>query len=70
MKKFILASTAAVALFGIAACSDNTDKTTTQSTTPPAKEQSTPPAASPATPAQPNTNGGTTQPEKPAAPAQ
>ncbi|MBN9072799.1 MAG: hypothetical protein J0H34_14660 [Rhizobiales bacterium] len=45
MKKLILASVSAVALFGIAACSDSgADKTTTQSTTPPATEQTTPPA--------------------------
>jgi hypothetical protein len=43
MKKVILASLSAAALFGIAACSDNgTDKTTTQSTTPPATEQPAP----------------------------
>ena len=42
MKKVILASLSAVALFGIAACSDSgtgsTDTTTTQSTNPPATE--------------------------------
>ena len=30
MKKFVLASVSAIALFGIAACSDSTDRTTTQ----------------------------------------
>lgn len=41
MKKLILASVSAVALFGIAACNENKDKTTTQSVKPPASEQST-----------------------------
>lgn len=34
MKKILIASASAVALFGLAACSDNTDATTTQSTQP------------------------------------
>ena len=40
MRKLVLASLAAAALFGVAACSDNssTDTTTTQSTNPPATE--------------------------------
>jgi hypothetical protein len=43
MKKLILASVSALALFGVAACSDNgTDTTTTQSTNPPATEPMTP----------------------------
>jgi hypothetical protein len=43
MKKLVLASVAAAALFGVAACSDSsTDKTTTQSTNPPATEQPAP----------------------------
>ena len=42
MKKLILASVSALALFGVAACSDSTDNTTTQSTTPPATEQPMP----------------------------
>ena len=45
MKKLVLASLAAAALFGVAACSDNggsTDTTTTQSTNPPATEQPAP----------------------------
>ncbi len=50
MKKFILASVAALALFGVAACSDSgQDNTTTQSTTPP-------PADQPMTPATPKAN--------------
>lgn len=69
MKKLILASVSAVALFGIAACSDGTDKTTTQSTTPPATEKASPPAAAPATPAPDTSTSGTMQ-QKPAAPAQ
>jgi hypothetical protein len=49
MKKFILASVSAIALFGIAACSDSgTDTTTTQSTNPPVTDPATPPAATPA----------------------
>ena len=51
MKKLILASVSALALFGVAACSDSTDSTTTQSTNPPAAEpmapadpEATPPA--------------------------
>ena len=37
MKKLILASVSALALLGVAACSDSgTDNTTTQSTNPPA----------------------------------
>jgi hypothetical protein len=47
MKKVILASLSAVALFGIAACSDSgtgTDTTTTQSTNPPATEPAPAPA--------------------------
>jgi hypothetical protein len=64
MKKVILASLSAVALFGIAACSDSgtgTDTTTTQSTNPPAVE----PAPAPA----PGTDN-TMKPVEPAAPAQ
>ncbi|MGB3389142.1 MAG: hypothetical protein WBA88_14260 [Pseudaminobacter sp.] len=67
MKKLILATVSAVALFGIAACSDSTDSTTTQSTTPPATDtmpETTPPAAAPEAPE--TGTGGETQP----APAQ
>ncbi len=72
MKKLILASLSAVALFGIAACSDTgTDTTTTQGVNPPATEQPAPtdPAVDntikPADPAVDNTM----KPADPAAPA-
>ena len=45
MKKLILASLSALALFGVAACSDSgtgTDNTQTQSVNPPAPEQPVP----------------------------
>jgi hypothetical protein len=61
MKKLILASLSAIALFGIAACSDNgpgTDKTTTQSTTPPATEPA---------PAQPGQDNNAMKPATPPA---
>ncbi|TPK64595.1 hypothetical protein FJ546_11885 [Mesorhizobium sp. B2-4-19] len=48
MKKLILASVSALALLGVAACSDSgkgTDNTTTQSTNPPPAEQPMKPAA-------------------------
>ncbi|NGO50624.1 hypothetical protein [Allomesorhizobium camelthorni] len=61
MKKLILASASAIALFGIAACSDTADNTTTQST-PPA--ETTQPATPP--PAEATPPADTTQP----APAQ
>ncbi len=49
MKNVILASVAAVGLLGMAACSDSgTDKTTTQSTNPPATESQ--PSTTPMTP--------------------
>jgi hypothetical protein len=56
MKKLILASASAIALFGIAACSDTADNTTTQ-TTPPADttEPATPPPAEATPPAEPAT---------------
>ena len=51
MRKLILASVSAIALFGVAACSD-TDGTTTQSVEPPAEETTpttpTDPSATPA----------------------
>lgn len=50
MKKLILASVSAIALFGVAACSD-TDSTTTQSVEPPA--ETTTPMVVPADPATP-----------------
>jgi hypothetical protein len=39
MKKLILASVSGLALLTVAACSDGTDNTTTQSVQPPATEQ-------------------------------
>ena len=55
MKKLLLASATAIALFGIAACSDTADNTTTESTTPPADttQPATPEATPPAEPATP-----------------
>lgn len=51
MKKLILASVSAMALLGVAACSDSgTDTTTTQSVTPPVEAPADP--ATPATPGQ------------------
>lgn len=67
MKKLILASVSAVAMLGLAACSDSTDSTTTQSTNPPA-ETTTPPAASPDMTPDTGT-GGDMQPADPAQPA-
>lgn len=65
MKKLILASVSALALFGVAACSDSgTDTTTTQSTNPPAAEQPMVPATPEATP--PATDNTTTQSIDPA----
>lgn len=52
MKKLILASVSAIALFGIAACSDSSDSTTTQSV-PPVEEPATPPATNVTPPADP-----------------
>jgi hypothetical protein len=57
MKKFVLASVSALALLGVAACSDSTDNTTTQgvpdaTTTDPAPvDPMAPPATDPAAPA-------------------
>jgi hypothetical protein len=68
MKKIILASLSAAALFGIAACSDSgtsTDTTTTQSTNPPATE---PAPVDPA--ADPNAMKPAEPAPAPAAPAQ
>ena len=51
MKKLVLASISALALLGVAACSDSgTDDTTTQSTNPPAAEQPMQPATPDANP--------------------
>jgi predicted outer membrane protein len=58
MRKLILASTAAIALFGVAACSDSADNTTTQSIDPPATSTPAPsdpsmtPAPAPKAPAE------------------
>lgn len=69
MKKLVLASLSAAALFGVAACSDSgTDKTQTQSVNPPpATEQPAPPAAAPA---EPGTGTNTMKPATEPAPAQ
>ncbi|PSM17764.1 MULTISPECIES: hypothetical protein [Nitratireductor] len=48
MKKLIVATTSAIALLGLAACSDNTDTTTTQSVEPDVQE------TQPIEPADPN----------------
>jgi hypothetical protein len=67
MKKLILASVSALALFGIAACSDSsTDTTTTQSTNPPAAEQPMTPTAPDPNAAPPATDNSTTQSITPA----
>ncbi|TIL90967.1 MAG: hypothetical protein E5Y65_10930 [Mesorhizobium sp.] len=64
MKKLILASVSALALLGVAACSDSGgDATTTQSTNPPANEQPMQPAPDATKPAEP-------APAQPSAPAQ
>jgi hypothetical protein len=62
MKKLVLFSMSAIALLGIAACSDSggggADTTTTQGINPPAQEEPVP--------AQPGTDGnGTMQPAQP-----
>ena len=60
MNKLILASLSAVALFGVAACSDTgTDTTTTQSTDPAATDTMD---AQPADPAAPPVTNDTTAP--------
>ncbi|HEY5819494.1 MAG TPA: hypothetical protein VIU14_14070 [Mesorhizobium sp.] len=58
MRKLILATASAIALFGVAACSDSAvDQTTTQGVTPPVQEpapavpEATPPADQPMQPA-------------------
>ena len=64
MKKLILASVAAIALFGVAACSDSgtggTDTTTTQSTTPAPADPAQP--AAPADPGDRHDEAGRTGP--------
>lgn len=70
MKKLILASAAAVALFGVAACSD-TDTSTTQSVDPPAQTTTPAPSDPAVTPAPqaPATDDGAAEEMKPATPA-
>ena len=51
MKKLVLASVSALALLGVAACSDSTDSTTTQGL--PDAHQTEPAPADPAAPATP-----------------
>jgi uncharacterized protein YgiB involved in biofilm formation len=73
MKKLILASTAAIAMFGLAACSD-TDETTTQSVDEPAAttliEPTDDTAATPAPADEPPADAESVAPEAPEAPAQ
>lgn len=67
MRKIILASVSALALLGVAACSDSgKDNTTTQSTNPPATEQPTAPAAPEAKPPADNTMQPAPAPASPA----
>ena len=72
MRKFVLASVSALALFGVAACSDSgQDNSTTQSTTPPPADAPTTqtPQANP--PADNGSGGSAAQPtQPPPAPAQ
>jgi hypothetical protein len=73
MRKFILASVSALALFGVAACSDSgQDNSTTQSTTPPPADSPTTPQTPQANPPADNGAGDSTmQPtQPPPAPAQ
>lgn len=65
MKKLILASVSAIALFGVAACSD-TDGTTTQSVP---DATTTEPATPPASDAAPSDTMEETAPADPAAPS-
>lgn len=57
MKKSIFGSLSAIALLGLAACSDSADNTTTQSTTPPVEN----PDAPAVTPTKETGTGGETQ---------
>ena len=61
MKKMLIASASAIALFGLAACSDNTDATTTQSTQPDVIETQPVAPADPAMTPPPATDDTTTQ---------
>lgn len=66
MKKLVLASASAIALLGLAACSD-TDQTTTQSTPAPVEDPAGPVTPAPdAAPEAPATDGTTTQSIEPA----
>ena len=70
MRKFILASVSALALFGVAACSDSSqDSTTTQSTTPPPADQPMTPAPQANPHADTGAGNSTMQPAQPANPA-
>jgi hypothetical protein len=73
MKKLILASAAAVAMFGLAACSD-TDETTTESIEEPAATTPVEPAddtaVAPAPADEPPADTESVAPEAPEAPAQ
>ena len=66
MKKLVLASAAAIAVLGLAACSDATDETTTQGV-PPIEEPAQPGTTTDGT--APATDGTATTPVQPA-PAQ
>ena len=66
MKKLVLASVSALALFGVAACSDATDNTTTQSVPETQMNEPAPMPADPATPAAPEVDNSTTQSIEPA----
>lgn len=61
MKKMLIASASAIALFGLAACSDNTDATTTQSTQPDVIETQPVAPADPSMAPPPETDDTTTQ---------
>lgn len=67
MKKLVLASVSAVALFGVAACSDSTDTTTTQGVPDTQMNEPAPAPVDPATPATPPAiDDSTTQSIEPA----
>ena len=66
MKKLILASVSALALFGVAACSDSADNTTTQSVNPPVEKPAAPADTTTRAPAQ---DGQTQMKPAPAEPA-
>ena len=70
MKKLILASVSAIALLGVAACSENKDSTTTQSVKPPASAPSTTVKPETGTSAPKQGEPMQQKPAQPAAPAQ